>query len=197
MKIFIPLAAFLSAGTAAAQTPQTASGPATTGAAAPHYERIAEKKLPDLRAVRPSDFSFPNPFGDSSNKPFDPRKHYPQAIPFQPPVTADLDGDGHRDFALAMKTRHAHSIFAFYIVACLWRKTGYDCRRISRPRVSNISTDRLEVGDVSNDSRCWGAQKKRTWKAPTLVLDPYLGNIVTYYPYDKARDKFHRCDFGD
>jgi len=197
MRVLIPIVALVAAGTAAAQTPQTASGPTTTAAAARRYEKIAEKELPGLRTVRLSDFSFPNPFGDSSNKPFDPRKHYPQAIPFQPPVTADLDGDGHRDFALVMRARETRPNLGFYVVACLWRKLGYDCRRISRQLDTGISTDRLEVGDLSNDSRCWGDRKKRTWKAPTLMLDPYLGNIVTTYPYDKARDKFHWCDFGD
>jgi len=190
MRVLIPLVALVAAGTAAAQAPQTASAPATTASAARRYEKIAEKELPDLRTIRQSDI------------PAEVRKNYgpktlAKAAPNQGPVGADFDGDDHRDFALAMKARHAHSIIAFYVVACLWREAGYDCRRIDGPLSGRLLGGRLEVGDMTNDSRCWGDSKKRTWKAPTLILEPFLGNIVTTYPYDKARDKFHRCDFGD
>jgi len=193
MKSLVLLIALFVVGTAAAQAPQTASGPATTAAAARRYETIAEKTLPGMRALRPGDLPTAK-----LRKQLGP-KAVAKALPNQRPVVADFDGDGHRDFALVMKTRHAHSIFAFYIVACLWRKAGYDCRRISHPhaRENGFAWYHLEVADMTNDSRCWGARKKRTWKAPTLILEPFLGNIVTFYPYDKPRDRFRRCDMGD
>lgn len=184
------LITLLASGAALAQTPQAASVP-TAASPARHYERIAESKLPGLRAVRPTDFLFPVGFRKNA---YGPRKNWHRAIPYQKPITADINSDGHIDFALIMKARHTGKQIAFHLVACLWRPAGYECRRIG----STLSGDRLigsslEYDKVTPDWDCLIDNKP--WTGSALMIDPaFVGIRLVAFPYDKSTDSFRACE---
>jgi len=193
MKALTLLIALFAAGTAAAQTPQTENAPGTAASAAQRYEQIAQKQLPGYRVARPADFTISKWYRNHISA-----KGWKKVLPYQPPVSGDIDGDGHGDFALVMKTRHSNAPRSFYLVACLWRQgNDYECKPVDHalPGRAFVGTS-IGIGSLTPDSGCL-INQKTWWSGPALLVEPYLANIVTGYTYDKSTGKFHVCVMGD